>query len=186
MKCKSSILYIVVILLCLVIIINVFTYVRITFPLMYNADSSSSNEYLRDIYRIHLLNETLMALHQELQAVAVLPFKDTHTQETYDLKPNSAVQYPPNHELRRDSVDMIAMGQSVGTQNRDAIHVDNRTMVPKRTRSAVLFTMDSIYSYEQNSLTGGASGVQWLLIIHESAYVCVINVVISYHRRIDC
>lgn len=181
MKCKSSILYIVVILLCLVIIINVFTYVRITFPLMYNADSSSSNEYLRDIYRIHLLNETLMALHQELQAVAVLPFKDTHTQETYDLKPNSAIQYPPNHELRRDSVDMIAIGQPVGTHSRD-----DRTMVPKRTRSAALFTMDSIYSYEQNSLTGGASGVQWLLIIHESAYVCVINVVIAYHRRIDC
>ena len=184
MKCKSSIL--VVILLCLVILINVFTYVRITFPLMYNADSSSSNEYLRDIYRIHLLNETLMALHQELQAVAVLPFTDTHTQETYDLKPNSAIQYPPNHVLRRDSVDMIAIGQPVGAHNRDDIHVDNRTMVPKRTRSAVLFTMDSIYSYEQNSLTGGASGVQWLLIIHESAYVYVINVVIAYHRRIDC
>jgi hypothetical protein len=119
-----------------------------------------------------------MALHQELQAVAVLPFTDTHTQETYDFKPNSTVQYPPNNELMRDSVDMIAIGQPAGTHSRDDIHVDNRTLVHKRMRSAVLFTMDSIYSYEQNSLTGGASGVQCLLIIHESAYVFGFNAVI--------
>lgn len=162
MKCKSSILYIVVIILCLVIIINVFTYVRITFPLMYNTDSNVSNEYLRDIYRIHLLNETLMALHQELLAVAVPPLKDTHTQEIYDLK--------PNNELRRDSVDMIAIEQPTVKHSRDDMHVDNRTMVPRRMKSAVLFTMDSIYSYEQNSLTGGASGV---VTHHQRINICL-------------
>ena len=158
---------------------------------MYNNDSSSNNEYLRDIYRIHLLNETLMALHQELQAVAVLPYKDIHAQETNDLKPNSAVQYPPNNVLRRDSVNMIAIEQPTDKHSRDDIHVDNRTMVPKRMKSAVLFTMDSIYSYEQNSLTGGASGVDKHLqriinTCHHTRPVIVIAIVIVYHRRIDC
>lgn len=129
---------------------------------MYNTDSNVSNEYLRDIYRIHLLNETLMALHQELLAVAVPPLKDTHTQEIYDLK--------PNNELRRDSVDMIAIEQPTVKHSRDDMHVDNRTMVPRRMKSAVLFTMDSIYSYEQNSLTGGASGV---VTHHQRINVCL-------------
>jgi len=98
-----------------------------------------------------------MALHKELQAV--VPSRNPHSQAIYDLKPNSGM-LPRNNELRRDTFNRVVTEQTTSTLSRDdRIHVDNRTIVHKRMKSAVLFTMDSIYSYEQNSLTGGASGV---------------------------
>lgn len=135
-----------VVVLFTVIVINVFTYVRITFPVHY----IDSSEYLRDIYRIHLLNETLIALHKELEAVVPSINSSPHSQPLTDATSTHGIAV--SVQLNR-TIDIGSSDSSI-----PVAVVSTQLSVPVKRKSAVLFTMDSIYSYEQNSLAGGASG----------------------------
>lgn len=128
-------------ILAISVVITVFQLVHIIYV---STASPSSVEYVTSIRQ---LNSTLIELNSELKQ-----YIETHKAE----KAAAAIEI---------SEPTIAMHASIATASvtKKSVEIEDkvnemRNKTTKKTKKAVLFTMDSIAEYERNSLKGGAAG----------------------------
>jgi hypothetical protein len=123
------------------------------------------------------LTEVLLSLHTELKEL-----RDTKIRYTQGANSSSPTPRTGNVLSEPQSKrEVIVNDPSVLSQK---VEVDTPArVIPKR---AVIFTMDSIASYEKNSLSGGAAGANFYKDFN-SIYFLMCNVYInSFTRGTNC
>ena len=111
----------------------------------------------------HQLNHTLSSLKAELQRI-----KESHQKNHNFLRKPMEGQSSSTESESSSTVDVekptsVALIPTSVKPDRNAYKKDEDVIVPVISRNglkAVIFTMDCISSYEQNSQMGGASGKQ--------------------------
>jgi hypothetical protein len=149
-------------------LITVVNYFVVLFPHRWNRQD---NNYGEEIAQLEALNKSLIALRQELHVIRQRT--ETGGAEGSSLQTAS---------VPRSGNTPAQVIEDCTTSRKDAGRTGKiegeRKISLTKGKAAVIFTMDSISSYEENSLSGGAAGlcvapVLHLPIVAEATLQCV-------------
>lgn len=131
----------ITILLILIIILNFLLYFRIKNNSITKVDKDDAD--LINLDELKTLNDVLYKLQKE-----------------YNILKSHKKLYNEN----------VSKSSTISTYNSTQQNkiIDNNQIVTSKSgnKKVMIFTMDSIYSYEQNSLNGGASGIFFFILCY--------------------
>ena len=148
---RQQILFVVMIILTLLVMINI--YFSVTRVDLRKEDN--------EINKLALLHDVLTELHKELHTL----HKSLPTISPLDSINNKSTSVQEPGVMNPHQIVGKHSAAKLNSINSDKLNITNIPVIvsahenaASRIRRAVIFTMDSIASYERNSLSGGAAG----------------------------
>lgn len=134
-------------------LITVVNYFVVLFPHRWNRQD---NNYGEEIAQLEALNKSLIALRQELHVIR-------QRTETGGAKGSSLQTASVPHTPTQVMEDRTTSRKDAGRTGK----IQGERKIPlTKGKAAVIFTMDSISSYEESSLSGGAAGLCAAPVLH--------------------
>ena len=111
-----------------------------------------------EIKRMEELHAALTALHKELHTIQKASKNESSVNEVNESASSPRIATGVNPTVSTLISQQVIKNSPVDEQNVTPKSSDQPRKPMDKNKSALIFTMDSIASYEQNSLAGGASG----------------------------